>query len=120
MGGSDGRRFVASTAPGGATDCRSRHKEFALRPVLIALLLASVSAPAFAQDDFKSLPPGPGRDVMVKVCSQCHSPEVASTQALDEPGWRALINDMANRGAQASDADFETIIKYMTQSFPPR
>jgi hypothetical protein len=26
---------------------------------------------------------------------------------------------MANNGAQGTDAEFETIIKYLTQTFPP-
>jgi mono/diheme cytochrome c family protein len=84
---------------------------------LFALLAAS---PALAQDDFKSLPAGPGRDVMVRVCSQCHSPEVAAQQKLDPDGWKALVDQMANNGAQASDAEFDTISKYLAASFPPK
>ena len=90
-----------------------------MRPVLIALLLASISTSALAQDDFKALPAGAGRAEAVKVCSQCHSPELVANQRLDEPGWRALVNQMANNGAQGTDAEFETIIKYLTQTFPP-
>jgi mono/diheme cytochrome c family protein len=92
--------------------------KFILRSVpLLALLAAS---PALAQDDFKSLPAGPGRDVMVRVCSQCHSPEVAAQQKLDPDGWKALVDQMANNGAQASDAEFDTISKYLAASFPPK
>lgn len=92
--------------------------KFMLRTVpLFALLAAS---PALAQDDFKSLPAGPGRDVMVRVCSQCHSPEVAAQQKLDPDGWKALVDQMANNGAQASDAEFDTISKYLAASFPPK
>ena len=89
-----------------------------MRKVLIAVLLASVSVPALAQDDYKSLPPGTGRDVMVRVCSQCHSPEIAAQQKLDAAGWKDLVNQMANNGAQASDAEFDTISKYLAASFP--
>ncbi|HEY0265178.1 MAG TPA: cytochrome c [Rhizomicrobium sp.] len=89
-----------------------------MRKVLIAVFLASVSAPAWAQDDYKSLPPGPGRDVMVRVCAQCHSPEIAAQQKLDAAGWKDLVNQMANNGAQATDAEFDTIAKYLTASFP--
>ena len=125
--GSDGPRFVASSAPGGATDLDAakaafaclRNKEFPLRPVLIALLFASLSAPALAQDDFKQLPEGAGRAETVKVCSQCHSPELVANQRLDEPGWRQVVNQMANNGAQGTDAEFETIIKYLAATFPP-
>ena len=91
-----------------------------MRVFAVAVILAAIAAPALADDDYKSLPPGPGRDVMVRVCSQCHSPEVAAQQTLDAPGWKALVDQMANNGAQASDAEFDTISKYLATAFPPK
>src|ERR1051325_345475 len=83
-----------------------------------AVVLAfSVAIPAVA-DDFKSLPEGQGREVMVKVCSQCHSPEIAAQQKLDAQGWKDLVNQMANNGANATDAEFDTIAKYLATAFP--
>ena len=83
-----------------------------------AVVLAfSAAIPAMA-DDFKSLPEGQGRDVMVKVCSQCHSPEIAAQQKLDAQGWKDLVNQMANNGANATDAEFDTISKYLATAFP--
>jgi mono/diheme cytochrome c family protein len=91
-----------------------------VRKFLIAAMLASLSVPALADDDFKDLPPGPGRDVMVRVCAQCHSPEIAAHQTLDAQGWKDLVNQMANNGANATDAEFDTIAKYLTASFPSK
>ncbi len=91
-----------------------------MRVFTIAVMLAGLTAPAFADDDYKTLPQGPGRDVTVRVCSQCHSPEVAAQQSLDAPGWKALVDQMANNGAQASDAEFDTISKYLATAFPPK
>jgi len=91
-----------------------------VRAFAVAILLAGLATPALADDDYKSLPAGQGRDVMVKVCSQCHSPEIAAQQNLDAQGWKDLVNQMANNGAQASDADFDTIAKYLTASFPAK
>ncbi len=91
-----------------------------MRAFAVAILLAGLATPALADDDYKSLPAGTGRDVMVKVCSQCHSPEIAAQQNLDAQGWKDLVNQMANNGAQASDADFDTIAKYLTASFPAK
>ena len=81
------------------------------------LLSLGVLTPALA-DDFKSLPEGQGRDVMVKVCSQCHSPEIAAQQKLDAQGWKDLVNQMANNGANGTDAEFDTIAKYLATAFP--
>ena len=91
-----------------------------LRTTSLIALLVLTASPALAQDDFKALPPGPGRDVTVRVCAQCHSPEVAAQQSLDAAGWKALVDQMANNGAQASDAEFDTISKYLAASFPPK
>jgi hypothetical protein len=90
-------------------------------PVRIAITAASfllfAFAPAMAAE-FASLPPGQGRDVMVRVCSQCHSPDVAAGRRMDQPGWKGLVDQMANNGAQASDAEFDVITKYLAASFP--
>ena len=86
----------------------------------LAVLLGLAATPTLADDDFKSLPAGQGRDVMVRVCSQCHSPEIAAQQNLDAQGWKDLVNQMANNGANATDTEFDTIAKYLTASFPPK
>jgi len=91
-----------------------------VRSFLTIAMLVSLGAPALAQDDYKSLPPGPGRDVMVRVCAQCHSPEIAAHQNLDTQGWKDLVNQMANNGANATDAEFDTIAKYLAVTFPSK
>src|ERR1700712_108847 len=87
--------------------------------VLFGLVATPALTSACLADDFKALPEGPGRDVMVRVCAQCHSPEIAAQQKLDAQGWKDLVNQMANNGANATDAEFDTIAKYLAASFPP-
>jgi mono/diheme cytochrome c family protein len=55
---------------------------------------------------------------MVRVCAQCHSPEIAAQQKLDAQGWKDLVNQMANNGANGTDAEFDTIAKYLATAFP--
>jgi len=91
----------------------------AVRSVLLAVtLVAAGTLPALAQDEFKALPPGDGRDVTIKVCSQCHSPEVVAQQQLDIAGWKQIVDTMANNGANATDAEFDQIVKYLATAFP--
>jgi hypothetical protein len=85
---------------------------------LVGLMVVASATGALAQDDFPSLPPGPGRDVTVRVCSQCHSPEIASNQRMDKDGWKALVDQMANNGANATSAEFDTITNYLATVFP--
>ena len=84
-------------------------------PATPAPAAPAAAAPA---DAFTSLPAGAGRDVTVRVCAQCHSPEVVAHQNLDAQGWKDLVNQMANNGANATDAEFDTISKYLTTAFP--
>jgi hypothetical protein len=76
-------------------------------------------AAAAAKGVYPLLPPGPGRDVEVRVCSQCHTPERPATERHDLAGWNDVINQMVNNGATASDAEFDQIANYLAKSFPP-
>ena len=66
------------------------------------------------------LPPGEGREVVMRVCSKCHDPSNAAGQDLDAVGWKELVDQMAANGAQGSDADFDAIAAYLTKAFPPK
>jgi mono/diheme cytochrome c family protein len=95
-----------------------------VRVFAVAVLFGLAAGPALTSaclaDEYKALPDGPGRDVAVRVCSQCHSPEIAAHQNLDAQGWKDLVNQMANNGANGTDAEFDTISKYLATSFPAK
>jgi competence protein ComEA len=86
---------------------------------LIFGLAAGTLAPAAQSDSHPTLPPGEGRDVMIRVCSGCHSPDQAADQDLDAAGWKKLVDEMASNGANGTEAEFEQIVKYLAASFPP-
>ena len=64
------------------------------------------------------LPPGSAHDLTVKVCSACHSPELAANQRLSPEEWNSLVQSMAARGAVATDDEFDEIAAYLARSFP--
>jgi quinoprotein glucose dehydrogenase len=64
------------------------------------------------------LPPGPGHDLTVRVCSGCHSPDLAANQHLSAQEWNSLVQSMSARGAVASDDEFNQITDYLARSFP--
>jgi len=105
--------------PRSKRDWLGQERETIVRVFAVAVLFGLVSGPVLA-DDFKELPEGAGRDVTVRVCAQCHSPEIAAHQNLDAQGWKDLVNQMANNGANATDAEFDTIAKYLAASFPAK
>jgi mono/diheme cytochrome c family protein len=85
-------------------------------PVLCFCLLPQIAS----AQSFPALPPGPGRDVMASVCSNCHSPELASTQAHDEAGWRDVLTQMTDNGAQFTPAQSDAIVHYLSTVFPQK
>jgi quinoprotein glucose dehydrogenase len=64
------------------------------------------------------LPPGPGHDLTVRVCSGCHSPDLAASQRLSAQEWNSLVQNMSARGAVATDEEFDQISGYLARSFP--
>ncbi len=94
----------------------------------LGLLFSALPRPAFAQNtptshalaapDYKLLPPGTGRDLTIKVCSHCHSPEVSASKRLTPQQWYDLVQVMAARGAVATDPQFDEITRYLARSFP--
>ena len=92
---------------------------FAAALALTTGLAASAQNPAGKADEHPSLPPGAGRDVMIRVCSQCHEPEMAADQQADDAGWKRLVDEMAGKGANATEAEFDEIVRYLARSFPP-
>jgi competence protein ComEA len=98
---------------------------FAAALVLMATLVAAAQDPAPHPqaapqgDDHPKLPAGQGRDLMIHVCSPCHSPDSAADQDLDAAGWKSLVDEMASMGADATDAQLDEIVHYLAAAFPP-
>ena len=92
------------------------------RPAVFILLITSMAAgaqPQLAPDpEHKALPPGAGRDTVIRVCSKCHEPEIVAQQQFDAKGWDDLVEQMASNGAKGSDDEFKEIKTYLAASFP--
>jgi competence protein ComEA len=88
--------------------------------LLLSTLTAMGQAPPGGPDAGAKLPPGDGRDLVIKTCSKCHTPDIVADQTLDAAGWKELVDQMAGNGAQGSDADFAQISGYLAKSFPAK
>ena len=86
--------------------------------VLMTGLTAATQTPSGPADEHAALPAGPGRELMIRVCSQCHSPDVAADQQLDPAGWKSVVDQMAAKGAAATDAELDEIVRYLANAFP--
>jgi len=87
--------------------------------VLMAGFTAVAQNPSPPADEHQKLPPGEGRDLVIRVCSSCHDPEVVVNEQLDESNWKKLVDEMAGKGADATDAELDEIVHYLARAFPP-
>lgn len=81
-----------------------------------AILFASfllMPRPARA-DDF---PEGPGRDELMKVCTTCHDLDAVTHLSYSRKEWEGLVYAMQDNGADATPAEVEAIINYLTKNF---
>src|SRR5262245_26506250 len=83
---------------------------------LAAVVAALFAAGAAAQS---RLPEGPGRELVVRLCSPCHSAEKVAVLQKTREEWEASVVDMVmNRGAKGTEDEFYEIIEYLARSFP--
>jgi competence protein ComEA len=64
-----------------------------------------------------TLPPGPARELTIKVCAQCHEPNRAAALRLTREGWEGVVQKMTGLGARASEEELGQIIDYLAENF---
>lgn len=63
------------------------------------------------------IPDGEGKDIVMKVCTPCHGTSEFSNRRLTRQEWDDKVDNMAARGARASDEEFDLIVKYLAKNF---
>jgi putative heme-binding domain-containing protein len=80
--------------------------------------LAAIASLGFALNaNAQSLPSGKGKAEFQRVCSACHSVNMATTQHMSRSEWQATVDDMVSRGAQGSQEDLDNIVTYLATNF---
>jgi competence protein ComEA len=91
---------------------KRRQTSFFLR---LCSLLAIV--PALYAATTTTLPDGPGKQVTIRVCGTCHSPEQAASLHQTRRQWEATISKMAGMGAKGTDDEFNAVLDYLSKNF---
>ncbi len=82
----------------------------------VALLIPFVAASfASAQD----LPAGKGKDLLEKICAECHGVDIIVSQKMDKDGWQGVVDSMVARGAGGTKEELDTIVDYLAKNFGP-
>ncbi len=81
-----------------------------------ALLLTSLlPAPGMAQAD--KWPDGAGKVTTQRICGGCHAAEIVIGRQETKERWTQIVSDMADKGCNATDAEFNQIIDYLATNF---
>ena len=86
----------------------------------LCLLAAASLAWALADDhDAKDLPDGPGKELVAKVCIDCHDAAAFRKQRFSQDEWFDKVGDMVDRGAKADEKQQGEIVAYLLSNFGP-
>lgn len=80
-----------------------------------AALLTSVT-PVAAQ----SFPDGPGKDILEKKCSACHSPSQVTTVGRSAEEWQEVTVAMIDLGAELNDEEVKVLVEYLAKNWPAK
>ena len=130
--GRDGKQYVVIAAGG-----TNRFRMLAgtadeVSDSLIAFALGDAAAPAppptvAAQQARSSavapgtgsetLPDGPGKAVVVRICTACHGTSIFTQVRMGRTGWKDEVQAMVERGARGTPAEIRTVIDYLTKHY---
>jgi hypothetical protein len=63
------------------------------------------------------LPDGPGKELVLNICTQCHDLQRVRRTRLSPEGWLAVIETMLNEGAPLSEQDLPDVLRYLARNF---
>ena len=91
-------------------------KTYFLLAAMTALLMGVVVR-ANAQ---ATLPEGPNRALVERVCGSCHDVEMVAINGRSEEGWNGTIEEMTGYGLRVTPAERAMILEYLKTYLPSR
>lgn len=85
--------------------------------VFLAAMALLLSGPVLAQPPEDPLPAGPGKDVVVRVCTACHGADQFAFARLTPEQWDNEISKMQSAGAEMTAEDQAAISAYLAKNF---
>lgn len=71
--------------------------------------------PLIGADD--KFPDGPGKAVLLKVCTQCHTADPIAALHRSKDEWKDTVDAMKGYGADATDEELGVILDYLVKNF---
>jgi len=92
-------------------------RAFFLLALAGSMALALTGLALTDDDEAKALPAGAGKDLVVKVCLDCHGAGHFRGQRLSRDDWSDKVYDMIDRGAKANDDEVTAVVAYLAKNF---
>ena len=86
-----------------------------MKMIAIGLLMLIPVAGVFGFAD--ELPEAPGRDVVVKACTGCHTAGHFTQHQYSKEDWKATVETMIMYGADVKGDQMDTIVNYLTKVY---
>jgi cytochrome c5 len=83
----------------------------------IGRLMAALLCNGLAAHAASTLPEGPGRRTIERVCANCHELEVVTDKRLDRPQWEDIVNEMIGFGAKLTKTQASEVVNYLARNF---
>ncbi len=127
----DGRQYVAVMTGRGGMQAPGRVYAFALDA---ATPIPSMEPAPGAEKEFEltesretvmaelaqaGLPEGPGRELLGRLCVGCHPPATFTKYRMPADGWKAIVQEMANRGMPGNVQERAAIVEYLGANLGP-
>src|SRR5258708_36325091 len=81
---------------------------------LLCGTLIGSSSIAFAQ-----WPEGPGKDLTLQLCGNCHDAAIVQAHRQSRDEWIATIQKMMAVGAEGTQEQFTAVLEYLAKNFGP-
>lgn len=88
-------------------------------PLFYAAGQTKLDKPDSPEVSAQLLPDGPGKDVVLKKCTSCHSVRNVIARRATADDWALVVSKMIGRGASISDDEGDTIVNYLADHFGP-
>ena len=67
-----------------------------------------------------SLPPGPGKDVLLRACTSCHAATLITQQRKTPEDWAKAVDKMVGWGAPLRPEEKQGLVEYVAAIRPSR
>ena len=87
--------------------------------VLAMLLCGAAAAQRASRANANAFPDGPGKDVLLSKCFQCHGPNMWMMQRQDRRAWESTLYRMVGRGALWTEDEIRAMADYLGSAYGP-